>query len=543
MSTNESAKHIGILVIHGIGEQNAYDALDSFARGLYQHFGGPDNPDYDLKAEWKERGSDPSHAQKEWTQAQIRFEPRSTAAGRPRLTVAEYYWSPVTKGKSKDLAVLTWLIRTGLEPFRYLSENLQAMTQAPSAPQASGAHRPRIQGSVPFRHRARRGGFILFREFFRLLLIYPLFLGSFLALAAFLSLVPNMPTLLAPLAKLQSTAMLLGLLVALRLIILASLFGYFVNFGKWWRFRLPKSSSGRRFSWIALVCAIVFAAALVLSPLAIPAWFCRCSPAGTCPPPPWGPNGWMGFFARLVLAVPPFTDLFVPLLELTIALGIRNFLINFLGDVAIYTNLNQRDANFAVRSQILEECGHAITSLYDDLNSEGSDFEIVLAAHSLGTVIANDTLNDLFDRARIGASASGAQLPAPGAQQPANGARPAPTARGVCLHLRSLLTFGSPLNKTYYFYRDQSPAQAIIRAQIIDQLHSFRLLAPTGALDGVGLAPFAPDSYRHDAELQRSIKAFRWINLWSLMDPISGKLFFYDLPEDDQLSRWYWYPS
>lgn len=520
MNNGVTKKRIGVLIIHGMGEQNAYDTLDLFARGLYRHFVKTRGAAYDLKAEWKERGSDPSHAQKEWTQAQIRFEPNAAGAGLPQLTVTEYYWSPVTKGKLKDIAVLTWLIRTGLEPYRYLSENLQAMTEA--------ARRAGVGGqSARLPHKAKQSAFILLREFLRLALFYIPLLGSFLALAAFLSYLPDLPKLLASLVQLHYQGRLLGLFLVLRIIILVSLSGYFANFGKWWRLRLAKSSSGRRFSAISLALAIIFAVALLLSPLGLLHWFQYCPPCGTYPSV-WGGGGWkgfLGFLARATLVVPPFTDFFRPLAELGIALWIRNFLINFLGDVAIYTNLNQRQTNFAVRSQILEECGHAITSLYNDLQNEGDDFEIVVAAHSLGTVIAYDTLNDLFNRARIGA-------PAPGAQATM------PQAREVCLKLRGLLTFGSPLNKTYYFFRDQSAAEAILRAQIIDQLHSFRLLAPTGALDGVRVATFDFG----DAELRGRLQTFRWINIWSLMDPVSGKLFFYDVPERDQHSRCYWVP-
>ena len=86
---------------------------------------------YTMHADWKERGSDPSHKQQSWTQAQVLFEPTPPDEKPvPHLRLAEYYWSPVTKDKMKDIAVLTWLIRTALEPFRYLSENIAIMDAA-----------------------------------------------------------------------------------------------------------------------------------------------------------------------------------------------------------------------------------------------------------------------------------------------------------------------------------------------------------------------------------------------------------------------------
>ena len=66
-NTSANPKHIGILVIHGMGEANPYDPLDAFARGLYQCYGGPHTPCYTMHTDWKERGSDPSHKQQSWT--------------------------------------------------------------------------------------------------------------------------------------------------------------------------------------------------------------------------------------------------------------------------------------------------------------------------------------------------------------------------------------------------------------------------------------------------------------------------------------------
>jgi hypothetical protein len=549
-----SRKHIGILVIHGMGEENPYGTIDSFARGLYRYFRyASKNPVYSMKTQWKERGSDPSHVQRAWTQAQIRFEKNSSGETwkfpiPDLLTVAEYYWSPVTKGKIKDLAVLTWLIRVALEPFRYISENLQAMVAA-------------NQGGISRAEQTNPRRKLAAREIFRLALIYPLLLGSFLALAGFLSKVGDLATLLKPIGS-NPKQMLIGLLLAARLLILASLAVYFLNFAKWQRYREPGSDPARRFNSEFLILATIFVVVLLVVPVwAAGAWH---SPAlFASGPPHFAGYGWitmvlhkllpgldsvwqkvttwpvwirqiwqwsLAYFGKIFLLVPPFssTTITIPLAEFGIAAVIRNFLINYLGDVAIYTNLNQRSANFSIRSQILEECGNALTSLYADMCAEDDqDFELVVAAHSLGTVIAYDTINDLFNRARIGVVASGAESE-PG--KPAH-----PPAQDICNHLRGLLTFGSPLNKTYYFFRDESEAQELIRAQIVDDLHVFRQAAPCRNLQGAPLTsvPIPP-------ALQRRMDAFRWINVWSHADIFSGELFFYTAT--DQLKRPYHVP-
>lgn len=537
-SVGSSAKHIGILVIHGMGDEDAYGTLDSFARGLYRHFGGPGNPAYRMQTEWKERGSDPSHLQQEWTQAQIRFEPVVPCAGGsepPRLTVAEYYWSPATKGKMKDLDVLLWLIQAGLSPIRYLSANLQAMLDADQEEDGEAASSSRAK---TYARRTWRGGLMIGREILRFALIYIPLLGSFVALAMFLGALPGLPASLKGLATLGLPGRGMALAIAVRLMMLGGLASYFWNFGQWIRFRTPNTRPLRRFTWNTLAAAAAFAILLAVFPVWLPAaWYQACDPGvGHA-------MGWASLFAspaRFLLVTPPFTALFWPLAELAVAAVVRLFLTGFLGDVAIYTNLNERNANFAVRAQILGECGHALTSLYSDLMDEAiartgkspeevnsSDFQIVIAAHSLGTVIAYDTVNDLFNRARIAAPASGAVPP------PAGGS-PFPGALPVCRHLRGLLTFGSPLNKTYYFFRDQSGAEELVRAQLVDQLHAFRLRAPQGGLDGVVVAPEARSPALE--ELERN---FGWYNLWSVMDIVSGKLLFYRLP---RAQKHVWYP-
>ncbi|MGB8029530.1 MAG: hypothetical protein WCF30_07670 [Terracidiphilus sp.] len=502
--TGAGARHVGILVIHGIGNENPYGTLDSFARGLYEHFGKYGPAGYEMAAEWKERSSDPSHKQQSWTQAQIRFTPaagsQADAIGAPRITMAEYYWSPATKGRLKDLDVLTWLIRTGLEPFRYLSENIQVME---AASQRTGASKPSAFS------KAGRGTFIVVREFFRFAFLYLPLLASMIALGAFLGSLKDLPSLLSGLKNLTRWQMAIGLIAALRLMVLGSLIGYFMGFYKWLRFRVTNSSA-RRYNFIALSGALGFAILFIMGP----AWFLHVKYLHV---------------TNFLLLDPVYSQLFLPLLWLSIAVLARAFLVDFLGDVAIYTNLNQRSANFAIRAQILEECGHALTSLYLDLRAEllnsGDDFRIVVAAHSLGTVIAYDTLNDLFNRARINAAPVGAGA-APSA---------APVSSlDICRRLGGLLTFGSPLNKTYYFFRDQSAAEELVRAQIIDGLHSFRLTAPDELLDGAPVSPVQASS-----ELARLTSDLNWINIWSWADPVSGKLFFYRVPPPNQIHRPY----
>jgi hypothetical protein len=527
-----SRKHIGILVIHGMGNENPYGPLDQFARGLYWHYRkngaqASSNPPYQMQTEWRQRDSDdPAHLQSSWTQAQIRFQrsPGADATLPESITIAEYYWSPATKGKIKDLAVLTWLIRIALEPFRYLNENLQVMSQAAKAGRSSD--------TVGDERKA--GASILIREISRLALIYPLLLLSFIAVAAFLHHLPDLASLLIKIPS-HGSELWWALTIVARLLIFGSLAGYLLSWVRW-LMRPYRNSSSARYSGAQVSAAV----AMVITLLLVPAWKAHAlaMPCGLTHGPHFT-ESWFHFLgqwiAQLLLLKQPYVPFALPLAELALAAAIRLFLIDFMGDVAIYTNLNERTGYFNIRAQILQECGHALTTLYTDLDNRvgtlnrqaetdtPATFELVIAAHSLGTVIAYDTINDHFNRARIGAPAAGPEQP--------------PLAMDVCSHLRGLLTFGSPLNKVYYFFRDRSAPEALLRSQIVDCLHGFRLLVPDAELPGAPLDP-VPEPQTLAALEQH----FQWINVWAPMDPFCGKLFFYDLPEAMQLRRWYWVP-
>jgi hypothetical protein len=525
-----SKKHIGILVIHGMGDENPYEPLDQFARGLYWHYrshhaDAAGKPPYQMQTDWRQRDSDdPAHLQSSWTQAQIRFDrsPDADATLPESITLAEYYWSPATKGKIKDLAVLTWLIRIALEPFRYLSENLQVMSQAAKAGRSS---------ATPGDER-RAGATILVREISRLALIYPLLLLSFIAVAAFLHHLPDLASLVVKIPS-RGSGLWWALTIVARLLILGSLAGYIWSWLRWLMRRYPNSSTARYGFW-----QVSAAVAMVVILLLVPVWKADvlAVPSGLWHGPllSWIHLLWE-WIAQLLLLKQAYVPFALPLAELALAAVIRLFLIDFMGDVAIYTNLNERTGYFNVRAQILQECGHALTTLYTDLENRVSILnmqaetdtpatcELVIAAHSLGTVIAYDTINDHFNRARIGAPAAGPNQP--------------PPAMDVCSHLRGLLTFGSPLNKVYYFFRDRSAPEALLRSQIVDGLHGFRLLVPNAELPGAPLEP-VPEP----AMLAALEQHLQWINVWAPMDPFCGKLFFYDLPEAMQLKRWYWIP-
>ena len=179
------------------------------------------------------------------------------------------------------------------------------------------------------------------------------------------------------------------------------------------------------------------------------------------------------------------------------ALYVRYLIIQYVGDVAAYIS-PYKDSKFdEIRHQIqkiglnvgkviygfgpsktLETTTEAATPKYRKL---------VMVGHSLGSVLAYDTLNALINLDNVSASA---------------------LRQRVVERTAALITFGSPLDKTAFIFRMQANSdQDWIREQL-----------------AASAQPLILDyrKYRRDS--------FRWVNIWSRMDIISGNLDYYDDP-------------
>ena len=174
------------------------------------------------------------------------------------------------------------------------------------------------------------------------------------------------------------------------------------------------------------------------------------------------------------------------------AFFVRYFLIEYAGDVAAYIS-PFKDSKFdSIRTEI-QAIGLNVARViygFDPVRGVPHYERIVIAGHSLGSVLAYDTLNAIINLDRA-----------------------TPGNRQAVERTTHLITFGSPLDKTAFLFRNQSNHVADpIREQM-----------------AAGMQP-----------LIRSYAEFRarltWINLWSRMDIISGKLMYYDVvPEGDPL--------
>lgn len=164
----------------------------------------------------------------------------------------------------------------------------------------------------------------------------------------------------------------------------------------------------------------------------------------------------------------------------------REKLIQYFGDVAAYVSSHEVNKFFQLRDQIHEASKRVFNAVYRRTPDGTFAYDrIIVTGHSLGSVIAYDGLNRLFADDRL----SGEKLDA------AN-------------RTKFLLTFGSPLDKTAFFFRTQTDG-APTREALAENLQSLI----------------------HDMKYRQ----FPWVNVYATRDIFAGSLDFYDEPGDHPL--------
>ena len=127
---------------------------------------------------------------------------------------------------------------------------------------------------------------------------------------------------------------------------------------------------------------------------------------------------------------------------------------------------------------------------------------MILAGHSLGSVIAYDTLNRINIRTNV------------------DGKNSLPIEK-----LAGLITFGSPLDKIAFFFREQTPPDQFVRRQILAHLHSFK----SKPLDFEKDDPVVANPVAHNLDF------VPWVNYYAHNDPVSGHLDFYSIDSQDNV--------
>lgn len=173
---------------------------------------------------------------------------------------------------------------------------------------------------------------------------------------------------------------------------------------------------------------------------------------------------------------------------------VMNFLVQFAGDVAAYISPYKVSTFEEIRRAIQERGRRVARFIYAARDRQSGSLlydEVFVVGHSLGSVLAYDTLNDAINR---------------DAHEAGWGPDSGVDAYRVIDRTKLLLTFGSPLDKTAFVFRTQKPEREIDVRE---------------ALAGA----------QQPLIVSYAMRRARWINLWSPSDWISGSLGYYDAPQ------------
>jgi hypothetical protein len=170
-----------------------------------------------------------------------------------------------------------------------------------------------------------------------------------------------------------------------------------------------------------------------------------------------------------------------------LAIAVRYFMVQYIGDVAAYVSAHTVSRFAEIRSAIQKIGRDVAHSVYGAKNERDELLytDVVVLGHSLGSVVAYDLLNESIRRDLALASRGKGSLE-------------------VVRRTHTLITFGSPLDKTAFFFRTQK-----------DDLIVREVLAAAVQPMIVSVAS----------------RPRRWINIWSPWDWISGTLDYYSDPE------------
>ncbi len=192
-------------------------------------------------------------------------------------------------------------------------------------------------------------------------------------------------------------------------------------------------------------------------------------------------------FLRLFISVPVSIFIFVPPLWRRVTAFLKKPIVDFFGDVVLYTSSDQKSKFFPVRQRILDEGVKKVWHILEKLDYD----EVILAGHSLGSVIAYDILDRLNKEMNVNA-----------------------LLRQHAKRLTGLVTFGSPLDKIAFFFDEKIDRHLQgIRYALVSQLHGFkRVFVDNETLEN-GLAAY----FEH----------VKWLNFWAKGDPVCDNLSVY----------------
>jgi hypothetical protein len=172
-----------------------------------------------------------------------------------------------------------------------------------------------------------------------------------------------------------------------------------------------------------------------------------------------------------------------------LAYWIHYFIVEYVGDVAIYVSSYKVSRFDAIRNNILNAAYTVSRQIYSAGFADDHELpydKVVIVGHSLGSVISYDLLNAAINWDQV---ECGFKLK-------------------VVERTTRLITFGSPLDKTAFLFRCQVKSGRNLREALAARQQPLIL----------DYAMYRPES-------------FKWVNIYSPWDIISGSLKYYDIPD------------
>lgn len=412
-SAPEPSDTIALIAFHGMGNQIEFQTLDQVAEGL-------------LRVQADLNGVRPAPSVESIRADDLLLRRLSFTLSRSGVTrhvdLYEVYWAPFTEGQVVLRDVLSFLIGAGLNATRRFSDEFKRWIFGRFEPFP-------IPRSTRFSLMAALA-----------VVVSLVFLNTAAGALYAMRFADTSPAwLTAGLLKDITTA--LGALAAMYLLF-GILLGAGVRVRNARRKRAAKPAPGS-FAIPALLAGLIrwtfrLSLAVTIFASALAAVILVKHRLGPEEPALLGSPEWLGQTWTMVL---------VWILLLAASYVIRRFLIQYVGDVVAYVYSFTLDKFYDLRKSIKDRATETARAVYGLLNDDAVGTlryrKVLMVGHSLGSVVAYDTLNRLLDDDAAAAKTG--------------------SALDVMGRTSMLLTFGSPLDKTAYLFRTQQHSTGAAR--------------------------------------------------------------------------------
>lgn len=453
---------LAIFTVHGMGEQVRFEEIDKIVRMLEAE--GP--------SRWAHVGTTARIAAPNGNplaRAEVTF--RNDAGEEREIHVYESYWASVTEGKVTLSDAVTFLLQAGWDGIKYAREKV--------------FDRFEFGGNQRYPVSANLKGWFLF-----ILCI----LGAVILLNTSLTILLAGSTILGYSGGHFGKEVVFAASAALALVLAVSLLmglSFIADSGSARKMLAKPGAPDRptaaskpfgrtRSSFLMVATLVVLVASalavgvMLLWPHAVGDWIAaRWSVPSS---PVWSLGEWA------ILGI-----------SFVAAKKMRDWLVAYIGDLAAYLCAHKASKFDEIRTKVQQLSLGVLQDVYAAKGDGGPLYpKVIVIGHSLGSVIAYDTLNAVMRQ----------QMMFPDKF---------PGAESVAARTHLFLTCGSPLDTTAFIFRSMTDAEAVVRDML-----------------ACSMQPLI---------LDERFRSARWVNIWTNMDPISGDLAFYDPLADQSGAR------